>query len=88
MEIQCICSAVMLQYLFYVEDDDKISTDRENEVFGRYALVLHMGVMNVFYSSWLKFYILSGTRENIYLIITVFTKENTIATCMFSTFQL
>lgn len=86
MEIQCICSVVMFQYLFYVEDDDKISIDRENEVFGRYVLVLYMGVMNVFYSSWFKFYILSGIRENIYLIIIIFIKENIIVICMFLIF--
>lgn len=42
-------------------------------MFGSYAIITALAlpavVLNVFYSNGLEFYILSGTHENVYLII-------------------
>lgn len=53
-------------------------------MFERYTLILNMIAINMFYSNWLKFYIWSGTHENTYLVIDIFTKEDNVKTCMLS----
>lgn len=57
-------------------------------MFGRYALIiallLQMIAKMCFRVTGIKFYILSGSQENIYLNIAIFTKEDNAETCMFS----